>query len=186
MNKPKWLALGYTVPATPSKARVYVWRTLKKFGAQSFKPTVAILPNTTQNLKSFNLLADKIRQLEGEAWIVELNFISAEDNEEMQNRFRSASLERCQQLMDEIKGMMERLRSPDEQQSDLLISELKKIQKDYQKNFVERDDDLSGHVESAMTELRSAIMGMRNELGTLRGLWGKMVGISSEPTPDES
>ena len=88
--KTKWLALGYSVPASPSKSRVYVWRKLKELGAQYFKPTVAILPNTPQNLRRFSLLSEKIKEIEGEAWVVELNFVTAEDNEEMAQRFIAA------------------------------------------------------------------------------------------------
>ena len=42
----RWIALGYNVPIEPSRNRVYVWRKLKEFGAEYFRPGVAILANT--------------------------------------------------------------------------------------------------------------------------------------------
>ena len=74
MPRTVWLALSYNVPINPSKARVYVWRKLKEIGAEYFKQGVALLPNTAQSMQQFSALAQKIRQLGGEASIVELRF----------------------------------------------------------------------------------------------------------------
>ena len=63
----KWMGLGYNLPVNPSKNRVYVWRKLKEMGADYFKQGVAILPKNPVNLRAFGRLADKIRDLGGEA-----------------------------------------------------------------------------------------------------------------------
>ena len=74
MQRTPWLALSYTVPINPSKARVYVWRKLREFGAEYLKQSVAVLPNTAQNLENLTKLSQRIRQQGGEASLLELRF----------------------------------------------------------------------------------------------------------------
>ena len=66
-SKTEWLALDYSLPANPSRARVYVWRRLKSLGAQQLRPGMAVLPNTRENAVQFEALAEKVRALLQEA-----------------------------------------------------------------------------------------------------------------------
>ena len=88
MQRTVWLAISYNVPIKPSKARVYVWRKLKEIGAEYFKQGVALLPNTAQSMQQFTALAQKIRQMGGEASIVELRFTDPADELQMTARFK--------------------------------------------------------------------------------------------------
>ena len=38
-----WLGITYTVPAKPSKARVYIWRKLKELGAEYYHGMAMVL-----------------------------------------------------------------------------------------------------------------------------------------------
>ena len=46
-----WLGITYTVPAKPSKARVYIWRKLKELGAEYYHG-MAMVPESPKVLES--------------------------------------------------------------------------------------------------------------------------------------
>jgi hypothetical protein len=94
-----WLALGYNVPAHPSKNRVYVWRKLKEFGAGYFKQGVAILPKSAAGMAKFRLLAAKIRDMGGDATIAELKFVDAIDEARTVSWFENQSEEEYLELL---------------------------------------------------------------------------------------
>ena len=111
MPKTEWLALSYTVPTTPSKVRVYVWRRLRSIGAQQIRNGLAILPNTAECFENFQQLAQKIRELSGEATLIEMNFAEESEHREMKQRFSDAneaqlrsSLKECEDLLDKINN----------------------------------------------------------------------------------
>jgi hypothetical protein len=101
-----WLGLGYNVPVEPSKNRVYVWRKLKEFGAGYFKQGVAILPNTAQSMAKFQELAAKIRDMGGEATLVELRFFEPRDEAETVARFQRQSESEDQELIRDCAVIM--------------------------------------------------------------------------------
>ena len=88
MPKTEWLALSYTVPTSPSKVRVYVWRRLRTIGAQQLRNGLAILPNTKENVELFIDLEKKIIELSGEATLMEMNFVLQTFCVEKKMRFR--------------------------------------------------------------------------------------------------
>lgn len=49
MNRMKWLVFGYNLPAEPTRARVAVWRRLKKLGAVNVKQALWFLPYSDDN-----------------------------------------------------------------------------------------------------------------------------------------
>lgn len=66
----KYLFLSYTLPTEPSKARVYVWRQLKKLGAISFQ-TVWVLPYSSSAVNELNKLVEFVESQKGSALIIE-------------------------------------------------------------------------------------------------------------------
>lgn len=108
-SKPEWVSLGYSVPAVPSKARVFVWRRLKALGAQAFRPGMAVLPNTRENIARFEALAERIRQFSGEAQLIEFNFVSAQENLRMRERFSAADIEERRALVAQCSSLLESL-----------------------------------------------------------------------------
>ncbi len=101
-----WIALGYNIPINPSRNRVYVWRKLKEFGAEYFKQGVAILPDSEKSRKQFTLLSERIRQMGGEATLVEVRFLDPADEREMVERFRRQTLDEYQKVFEESKKLM--------------------------------------------------------------------------------
>lgn len=106
-----WLAMSYNIPIRPSKIRVYVWRKLREMGAGYFKQGVAILPHTKENLIQVRALAAKIRELGGEAALVELRFLDEIDEvrqilafkKQSENEFRALLLDFAK-LYEEAQG----------------------------------------------------------------------------------
>ena len=105
-----WLALGYNVPANPSKNRVYVWRRLKELGAGYFRPGVAILPKTNQSIAHFRTLAVKIREMGGDASLAELKFCDPPDEARVIQRFRTQSESEFGQLLKDCADIFDNIR----------------------------------------------------------------------------
>lgn len=108
--KTEWVALGYSVPASPSKARVFVWRRLRAINAQTLRPGVALLPNTKENIAAFTALSKKISEFSGDAVLIEMDFVDSTENTAMRERFLKAeeavlrgALAECTALIEQIK-----------------------------------------------------------------------------------
>lgn len=104
----KWLALGYNLPANPSKNRVYVWRKLKEFGAEYYRAGVAILPLSRQSMNQFRFLCEKIRAMDGEASLTQMVFIDKKDEQEMVERFRHQVLEELRSIKEECQNFSDK------------------------------------------------------------------------------
>ena len=105
-----WLALGYNVPVNPSKNRVFVWRKLKEFGAGYFRPGVAILPKTPESLMQLRSLAQKIRDMGGEAVLAELKFLEDYDEQRTVHMFREQSRGEYIELMKDCANLSDNIR----------------------------------------------------------------------------
>ena len=108
-NALSWLALGYSVPASPSKNRVYVWRKLKEFGAEYFRQGVALLPYSKNSFSKFNHLAIKIREMGGEASIVELKFVDLNDELFFVQKFQMQEIQEFNQLKNDCAAVISQI-----------------------------------------------------------------------------
>lgn len=106
---PPWIALAYLVPASPSKARVFVWRRLKALGAQNIRPGLALLPNSRENVSAFEKLSEKIISFSGEALLFEMNFIDECKNRETREKFSAALELSLKQKLSECSKLLEQL-----------------------------------------------------------------------------
>lgn len=70
----RWLILIYSVPRRPSASRVYVWRKLKRMGAEPLQDAAWVLPASPRNEEHLRWLAAEIEDLRGTAllWNAEL------------------------------------------------------------------------------------------------------------------
>ncbi len=55
----KWLFFSYTLPAEPSKSRVYIWRQLRKLGAVNYQ-SVWVVPYSAERLSELKKLMEDI------------------------------------------------------------------------------------------------------------------------------
>lgn len=167
-----WLGLGYNVPVNPSKKRVYVWRKLKEFGAGYFKQGVAILPKSPQSLAKFSGLTAKIREMGGEATLVEMRFLDPQDERETVARFQKQSEAEYRELLRDCASLLtsirENLLGPAERSEHLrkMVKRYGKVKsRDY---FRSRSGaDLS----AALDDLASDMARVTDEIGRqLRGI----------------
>jgi hypothetical protein len=77
----QWLLLTYSLPSEPSAPRVYIWRKLRKAGAEILSEAVWALPFTARNHEQFLWLAAEIQELGGKAmfWKAETESIGQEE-----------------------------------------------------------------------------------------------------------
>ena len=108
--KTEWIALVYSVPATPTKARVFVWRKLRALHAQALRPGMALLPSSKESLAALDTLRKKIQSFSGDAVLLEMNFINPAENEEMRRRFIRADEDDLRGVLKECTDLMERLK----------------------------------------------------------------------------
>lgn len=108
--KTEWIALVYSVPASPSKARVFVWRRLRALRAQALRPGMALLPNSKENQTTLEALRKKIESFSGDAVLLELNFISPAENDAMRRRFAAADENELRATLGECAELLERMK----------------------------------------------------------------------------
>lgn len=110
----KWLFFSYSLPAEPSKARVYVWRQLKKLGAVSYQ-TVWIVPRSHQSVNELKKLIETIEGFKGEGMLVEGRPLDKNQEERMRKAFIDSRneeyrevIEKCEDFFKEITFETER------------------------------------------------------------------------------
>ncbi|MEZ4813153.1 MAG: Chromate resistance protein ChrB [Caldisericia bacterium] len=109
MKQKEWVAINYMLPREPSRARVSVWRKLKKSGAVSILQSMWVLPSNSGNHNLLEKIKDEVNTNNGEAFI--LNFTTDLDGEKIIiNKFNSARneeykefVEQCEDLIREIE-----------------------------------------------------------------------------------
>ena len=160
MHRTVWLALSYNVPINPSKVRVYVWRKLKEFGAEYLRQGVALLPNTAQNFQQLSALAKRIRELGGEASLLELRFSDPADELAMTARFRQQTREEYTQLLADCADALARLRRPGALLTPKEGDRLRQAQaRDY------FHEGAAGEIEAGINEIIGSLRGMAADLG---------------------
>jgi hypothetical protein len=82
-----WLLLTYKLPSEPSARRVYIWRKMRKLGAETIFEAVWVLPGTSRTREQFQWLASEIQEMGGEAmlWSARAELIGQE--QELIDRF---------------------------------------------------------------------------------------------------
>jgi hypothetical protein len=106
-----WLLLIHQVPNSPSYLRVKMWRRLQKIGAVAVKNAVYVLPPSDQSSEDFHWVAREILEAGGDASVCEATFIEGITTKELIDLFQTARDTDYRELMEEIKGLNEELRS---------------------------------------------------------------------------
>jgi uncharacterized protein YrzB (UPF0473 family) len=70
MEQNDWIAINYTLPREPSRARVSIWRKLKKIGAVSIQQSMWILSSNDENYVLLNEIKNEVSQNSGEAFVM--------------------------------------------------------------------------------------------------------------------
>jgi hypothetical protein len=102
----RWLTLLMTLPPTPSRHRVGVWRKLQRMGAISLRGSAWMLPETTETKEWFEWLAQEIQASRGEATLLRVDRIETMRDEQVAGLFHAARaaeyepiVRRCRQIL---------------------------------------------------------------------------------------
>ncbi|MCS7203546.1 MAG: chromate resistance protein ChrB [Thermodesulfovibrio sp.] len=137
----KWLFISYTAPSNPSRARVFIWRELKKLGAINYQ-TVWVLPYSKELLEKIQSLREIIEKYGGQVLLLEGKILNRNDEDKILNAFIDARnkeykelIKKCDDFFKEISLEIERQNflfaevEENEEELDKLKAWLKKIEK---------------------------------------------------------
>src|SRR2546425_3018168 len=86
----RWLMLLMSLPPTPTRHRVGVWRKLQRMGAVRLRGSAWILPETPETTELFQWLVQEIQSSRGEATLVHVDRIEAMTEEQVGALFHKA------------------------------------------------------------------------------------------------
>src|SRR5436309_15872753 len=107
----RWLTLLVSLPPTPTRHRVGVWRKLKRMGAVKLKGAAWILPETPETIELFQWLVQEIQSARGEATLVRVDRIDTMTDEPLAalfHRERGAEYQSLMRARREIRAQLER------------------------------------------------------------------------------
>src|SRR5438034_612433 len=118
----RWLTLLVSLPPTPTRHRVGVWRKLKRMGAVKLKGAAWILPETPETIELFQWLVQEIQTSRGEATLMRVDRIDTMTDEQLTalfHRERAAEYQSLMRACREVRAQLDRsttahrLRGPD-------------------------------------------------------------------------
>ncbi len=86
----RWLTLLLSLPPTPSRHRVGVWRKLKRLGAVKLRGAAWILPETPEATEAFQWLVQEVQSFRGEATLLRVDRIDTMSDAQLTSLFHAA------------------------------------------------------------------------------------------------
>jgi len=86
----RWLTLLTTLPPTPTRHRVGVWRKLQRLGAVRLRGSAWILPDTPETTELFQWLVQEVESFRGEATLLHVDRIGNMTEEKVTALFHQA------------------------------------------------------------------------------------------------
>ena len=86
----RWLTLLTTLPPTPTRHRVGVWRKLQRMGAVRLRGAGWILPETAETTELFQWLVQEIQSVRGEATLLRVDRVEPMTDDEIVEFFHKA------------------------------------------------------------------------------------------------
>src|SRR5438876_102792 len=105
----RWLTLLTSLPPTPTRHRVGVWRKLQRMGAVRLRGSAWILPETTETTELFQWLVQEIQSFRGEATLLHVDRIENMTPEQVTALFHKARAVEYQAV---VQGCREILAPP--------------------------------------------------------------------------
>src|SRR3989441_12117702 len=107
----RWLTLLVSLPPTPTRHRVGVWRKLKRMGAVKLKGAAWILPETQETIELFQWLVQEIQSSRGEATLMRVDRIDTMSDEQLTalfHRERAAEYQSLMRACGEVRAQLDR------------------------------------------------------------------------------
>ncbi|MBI4638752.1 MAG: chromate resistance protein [Candidatus Rokubacteria bacterium] len=105
----RWLTLLMSLPPTPTRHRVGVWRKLRRLGAVKLRGAAWLLPETPETLERFQWLVEEIRSCRGDATLLRVDGIETMRDEEVAALFHKARAADYQPLVARCQGLLAQL-----------------------------------------------------------------------------
>jgi hypothetical protein len=98
-----WLLLTYKVPTQSSRARVAVWRDLKRLGALYLQQAVCVLPALPDVVVALDQVRQRIEDLDGTSFSARLADLSGSDQAQLVDGFRANSEREYAEIIEECE-----------------------------------------------------------------------------------
>src|SRR3989442_2214714 len=105
----RWLTLLMSLPPTPTRHRVGVWRKLKRMGAVNLRGSAWILPENPETTELFHWLVQEVQSFGGEATLLRVDGIETMSDEEVTALFNGARAAEYQAVKQECREILARL-----------------------------------------------------------------------------
>jgi len=86
----RWLTLLTSLPPTPTRHRVGVWRKLQRMGAVRLRGSAWILPESPETTELFQWLVQEIQSFRGEATLLHVDRIGTMSDKQVTALFHKA------------------------------------------------------------------------------------------------
>jgi hypothetical protein len=110
----RWLTLLMTLPPTPTRHRVGVWRKLQRMGAVRLRGSAWILPETAETTELFQWLVQEIQSFRGEATLLHVDRIGNMTEDQVRALFHKSRTVEYQAVVQgcrEILSHLDRFRT---------------------------------------------------------------------------
>lgn len=98
-----WLLLVYRLPSDSSRARVAVWRDLKRLGALYLQQAVCVLPDAPGIRERIGKMRARLEELGGDSTFLTLHEVDQETRESFVAGFRSQSAKDYAEIVEECE-----------------------------------------------------------------------------------
>jgi hypothetical protein len=105
----RWLTLLTTLPPTPTRHRVGVWRKLQRMGAVRLRGSAWILPETPETTELFQWLVQEIDSFRGEATLLHVDRVGNMTPEQVTDLFHKARAPEYQSAVKECREILAQL-----------------------------------------------------------------------------
>ncbi|PYM32196.1 MAG: ChrB protein, partial [Candidatus Rokuibacteriota bacterium] len=102
----RWLVLLMSLPPTPTRHRVGVWRKLKRMGAVNLRGSAWILPENPETTELFQWLVQEVQSFGGEATLLRVDGIETMSDEAVTALFNGARTEEYQMVKQECRELL--------------------------------------------------------------------------------
>jgi hypothetical protein len=108
--KHEWVLLVYKIPPHPTRLRAQVWRQLQRCGAIYLQNSVSIVPATSELAENMRWIADEIREMGGEAFVLRATAGSPAEERQIEGLFGETVRRQARRLSDSLSRVEKRVR----------------------------------------------------------------------------
>jgi hypothetical protein len=128
-----WLLLAYRVPSQSSRARVAVWRDLRRLGAFYLQQAVCVLPDRPELRDSVDAVRARIDQLGGTSFFAVLHDLEPAERIQIVDGFTSASQKEYAEIVEECQTKFAKEIEFERYRENFTFEEAEEIRQDLEK-----------------------------------------------------